>query len=346
LLQFDLQQTGGPRDPVCRPTVLLADADPFVRTLLHKWLREEFETLSAADGAEVLRLVSCQPPDLLLVDVALERISGFEICRSLRMCGIQAPVFLLSARIDPDERARGFSLGATDFIAKPLAIREVIERVRAACAPGIGRPRDGVGTAASSPGGDGPGEPAFAHVALDALIRAARNRVLAPDAFRERLAVACRDVVRFGASLGVVRIRWDDTSAEDPGGWLRGELERLTRPEDLVTLTSAAEAFVVLPTESRAGTIGFVRRLRREWASHRDAGQGTDCACPVPSDLRVGVGVVHPTRDRRPPTPGAVLSAPDPCEDLFESPLYAGERPCVFPRDPKLGMLGDGTFGP
>lgn len=325
MCQFDLQPMGGHGDPARRPKVLLADADPFVRTLLHKWLRDEFETMSADDGAEVLSLVSSQEPDVLLVDVALERISGFEICRSLRTCGIHVPIFLLSTRVDPDARARGLSLGATDFVSKPLVVREVLERVRTACGRAGGHPST--------------------RVTLDALIRAARNRILSPDAFRERLAGACHDVVRFGVSLGIVRIRWGELVALDSGHWIHDELERLTRPEDLVTLTGAAEAVVVLPTESRAGAIGFVRRLRREWTSLREAGQG-DLACAIPPDLRIGVGAVVPTRDRRPPTPGAVLAAADPCDDLFESPLYAQERSGETSRGPAAEALGDGTFGP
>ncbi len=311
--------------PLCgspRPKILLADDDPFIRTVLHKALREEFDVVIAEDGIDALTLVLRERPDLIVLDVSLARISGFEVCRSLRACAFDQPVLFLSALFDPAERTRGLSFGGTDFIAKPFQVREVIERIRGASrrCGGLRRayPKD---------------------VELDTLLRAARSRILPEDSFRARLAEACGDVVRFGASLGVVRVRWDPASAPESVERLHHELERLTRPEDLLTLWGAAEAVVVLHTEGRAGTVGFVRKLRREWES----GGGAPRPEALPSGLHVGIGIIVPSRDGRAPSVSSALESAVASEDLFENPLYAADRPSIGSVD---RSLANGTDGP
>jgi PleD family two-component response regulator len=303
--------SGGPR----RAKVLLADADPFIRTVLPKGLREEFEVVLARDGIDALTLFLRERPDLLILGMSLAEVSAFEICRALRAHAFPQPIFMLSNHFDPAERARGLSLGATDFIGQPLQVREVVERLRAAVR------RFPPATLPSGETAD-----------VEMLLRAARNRVLPFDAFRDRLAEACDNVLRFGASLGVVRIRWNDDPDPRRTAWLCGELERNTRPEDLVALMGESEAVVVLPTEGRAGTIGFLRKLRRRWESLC----GSLCAQTMPAEIRVGIGVVLPARDLRPPSPVSALASAVACHDLFENPLFASERAAVTSLDPSL----------
>jgi CheY-like chemotaxis protein len=289
-----------------RSKILMADDDPFIRTVLRKGLREEFEVVIAEDGLDALTLILRERPDVILLDVRLPKINGFEVCRALRACAFDQPILFLSALSDPTERTRGLSLGATDFIAKPFQIREVIERIRATSR----RPRSGTWGSAET-------------TDLGALLRAARSRAIPPEAFRARLSEACRDVVRFGASLGIVRFRWSTASSPESIDRLHRELERLTRAEDLLTFDAREEAIVVLHTEGRAGTIGFVRRIRREWES----GASAPRPAALPGNIHVGIGVVLPARDGRTPVAASALEATEASDDLFENPLYAADRP-------------------
>lgn len=306
---------GGPS----RPRVLVADDDPFIRTVLPKALRGEFEVVLARDGIDALSLFIRERPDALILGATLAELSAFEICRALRAHAFPQPIYMLSTQSDPAERARGISVGATDVIAQPFQMREVTERLRAA----IQRV-----TPASSSGET---------VDMESLLRAARNHVLSLDAFCDRLAEACENVLRFGASLGVVRIRWSEEADPRRAAWLCDELERNTRPEDLVALMGGSEAVIVLPAEGRAGSIGFLRKLRRRWESLCGALR----AETMPAEIRVGIGVVLPGRDLRPPSPASALASAAACHDLFENPLYSFERATsICPASP---FAGDGS---
>jgi len=290
--------------------------------VLPKGLREDFEVVLARDGVDALTLFVRETPDLLLLGMSLDEPSAFEICRALRTYSCPQPVFLLTTSFDPAERARGHFLGSLEYIDQPLLIREVRERLRAAAR------RVEYGSALL-PGLE----------EIGGLIRAARGRVLSLEAFHDRLAEACENVVRLGTALGVVRIRWDCGTDSGSAEFMRAELDRITRAEDLVTLAGDNEAVLVLPAEGRSGTIGFLRRLRRRWESLDGAFRATT----LPQGIRVGVGVVLPARDLRPPTPVAVLATAVATQDLFENPIFMPERTGVVPSSPPLA---DGTYGP
>lgn len=113
------------------PVVLIVEDDPALRTLLARVLREEgFETLSAAHGAEMARVLESNPIDLILLDVMLPGSNGFDLCRSLRRTS-QVPIVILSARDEETDRLIGLELGADDYIAKPFSNRELVARIRA-----------------------------------------------------------------------------------------------------------------------------------------------------------------------------------------------------------------------
>lgn len=114
-----------------RPRVLVAEDDPTVREIVLRYLeREGFATEAAADGARALQLALANPPDLLVLDLMLPSLDGFEVCRRLRESA-PVPVIMLTARADEADRVAGLELGADDYLAKPFSPRELTARVKA-----------------------------------------------------------------------------------------------------------------------------------------------------------------------------------------------------------------------
>ncbi len=111
--------------------VLVVEDDPKTTQWLRLYLeREGLEVSTVADGREALALVDRDPPDLLLVDVMLPGMNGFELCAAIR-AGSKVPIMLITARAAETDRLRGFEAGADDYITKPFSPREVVARVRA-----------------------------------------------------------------------------------------------------------------------------------------------------------------------------------------------------------------------
>ncbi len=93
---------------------------------------EGHEVSHAPDGKEGLRLVAERPTDLVLLDIMLPDIDGFEVCRRLRASGYTMPIIILSARGQEIDKVRGLELGADDYVTKPFSLRELLARVNAA----------------------------------------------------------------------------------------------------------------------------------------------------------------------------------------------------------------------
>ena len=111
--------------------ILIVDDDPRLRDLLRIALeRAGFTTLSAADGATALIHARRAAPDLIVLDVGLPEMDGFEVCRRLR-AGSEVPILFLTARDDEIDRIVGLELGADDYVTKPFSPRELVARVRA-----------------------------------------------------------------------------------------------------------------------------------------------------------------------------------------------------------------------
>jgi DNA-binding response OmpR family regulator len=114
------------------PRILIVDDEPeMVRGIQDNLRFEGYDTSAAYDGEEALRRAAADGPDLVLLDVMMPKVSGWDVCRELRRRGIDVPVIMLTARGEEDDRVRGLELGADDYIAKPFALRELLARVRA-----------------------------------------------------------------------------------------------------------------------------------------------------------------------------------------------------------------------
>jgi DNA-binding response OmpR family regulator len=114
--------------------VLIIEDEPDIRDLLAFHLeREGYAVTMSGNGAEGLRLARAAPPDLILLDLMLPEVDGFEVCRRLRQdpATRAVPLVMLTARGDEVDRVLGLELGADDYVVKPFSPREVVARVRA-----------------------------------------------------------------------------------------------------------------------------------------------------------------------------------------------------------------------
>jgi len=113
-------------------TLLIVDDEAPNRKLLEALLRPEgYLTLTAASGAEALASIARHPPDLILLDVMMPGLDGFEVCAALREAGIKIPIILLTAKDDVDTRAKGMHEGVSEFLTKPINRTELAARIRA-----------------------------------------------------------------------------------------------------------------------------------------------------------------------------------------------------------------------
>jgi DNA-binding response OmpR family regulator len=114
-----------------RPRVLVADDDPLIQRLVRTHLdRAGFRVLTAADGEEALDVALAEQPDLIVLDLMLPKLDGFEVCRRVREFSL-VPVVMLTARGEQVDKLRGFEAGADDYVTKPFAPPELLARLRA-----------------------------------------------------------------------------------------------------------------------------------------------------------------------------------------------------------------------
>ena len=111
--------------------ILVVDDEPSIRKFLRANLEaKDYKVLTAADGAEALQTIEMELPDLVILDIMMPKMDGFEVCRQLREWS-QIPIIMLSARGDENDKVKCLELGADDYITKPFGASELIARVRA-----------------------------------------------------------------------------------------------------------------------------------------------------------------------------------------------------------------------
>lgn len=111
--------------------LIVEDEQSIVDILSFNLTKEGYDTLEALDGPTGLQLALEQNPDLVLLDLMLPKMDGFEVCRRIRAAGSAVPIVMLTAREEEDDKVRGLELGADDYITKPFKNRELIARVKA-----------------------------------------------------------------------------------------------------------------------------------------------------------------------------------------------------------------------
>jgi len=112
--------------------ILVVEDEPAVAMGLEYGLKSEgFIVLRAATGKQALTLAENGDPHLILLDIRLPDISGFDVCKLLRTRGMRQPILILTARDEELDRVMGLELGADDYVVKPYRLRELIARIRA-----------------------------------------------------------------------------------------------------------------------------------------------------------------------------------------------------------------------
>jgi DNA-binding response OmpR family regulator len=114
--------------------ILVVDDDPDLRDLIGYTLRRDgYFVIEAEDGIAALLMAEVERPDLVLLDVNLPRLDGFEVCRRLRAVPATSgiPIVMLTVRGTEEDQVRGLDLGADDYLAKPFSPRTLLARVRA-----------------------------------------------------------------------------------------------------------------------------------------------------------------------------------------------------------------------
>ena len=111
--------------------LIVEDEQNIVDILSFNLSREGYDTLEAYDGTTGLQLALEQNPDLILLDLMLPGMNGFDVCRKIREAGSAVPILMLTAREEEADKVLGLELGADDYITKPFAMRELLARVKA-----------------------------------------------------------------------------------------------------------------------------------------------------------------------------------------------------------------------
>ena len=125
--------------------IAVVDDEDSIRELLRFNLQKAgYDVIEASDGAEAVRLITNELPDLVLLDIMLPAMDGFEVCRQLKAdsAASRIPVIMLTARDEEIDKVLGLELGADDYIAKPFSVRELMARIKAVLRRSTAKPRE------------------------------------------------------------------------------------------------------------------------------------------------------------------------------------------------------------
>ncbi|MDR0514287.1 MAG: response regulator transcription factor [Coriobacteriaceae bacterium] len=112
--------------------IMLADDEPSMRKIVRLTAEDGgYEFCAVNDGAQLLDTIDVEKPDLLILDVMMPRIDGFQVCSRLRERGLRIPIIFLSAKGDIVDKGVGFSVGADDYLVKPFSPEELLMRINA-----------------------------------------------------------------------------------------------------------------------------------------------------------------------------------------------------------------------
>lgn len=290
--------------PSTPATVLVVDDAPSNLAILTETLRGEFDVRLATSGQEALRLVEEAPPDLILLDILMPEMDGYEVCRRLKAVPSTSniPVIFLTAKGDVADETMGLALGAVDYIVKPVSVPIVQARVRT-------------------------------HVELkrrgDILENLSMRDGLTGIANRRRfddtLARAWRQSLRSASSLSLVMADIDNFKTyNDTYGHLAGDeclrvvaqalTGALKRPGDLAARYGGEEFAMILENTSQSGAQHMAESMRKAVQALGLEHQGSTAA-PVVT-VTLGTATVVPQLGQ---TPGSLLALAD--HKLYEAKL-------------------------
>jgi DNA-binding response OmpR family regulator len=110
--------------------LIVEDDQNLLATLNYNLLKESYDVITAVDGAQALEIARNEKPELIVLDVMLPELSGFEVCRILRK-EMTVPILMLTAKTEEVDKIVGLEIGADDYMTKPFSMRELLARIRA-----------------------------------------------------------------------------------------------------------------------------------------------------------------------------------------------------------------------
>ena len=239
--------------PEYRASILVVDDDHTLRDVLeYNLTREGYRVLAVADGAEAVRVAYAERPDLLILDIMLPGMNGFDVCRAVRK-ELTMPILMLSAREGEIDKVVGLELGADDYLTKPFSLRELLARTRAmlrrAEMSAVHHNEDAPGSAAPSHSGSNEAaqaEPLLAPLVIDlgarTVVRDGRSVELKPKEFDLLAFLAARPMQVFSREVLLDRVWGYDyvggtRTVDVHVRWLRSKLEHdPANPELILTV--------------------------------------------------------------------------------------------------------------
>src|SRR5699024_3006330 len=114
------------------PKILIVEDEPSLIFTLQDTLKSEgYQPYIAQEGTKALELVKKEKPDLLILDLMLPGISGFDVCKKIRALNYNFPIIMLTARNQETDKVNGLNIGADDYITKPFGVKELLARIQA-----------------------------------------------------------------------------------------------------------------------------------------------------------------------------------------------------------------------
>ena len=113
-----------------RKILVVEDDETLLDVLKYNFAKEGYSVVTAADGVQALEVARSEKPDLIILDIMLPKLDGFEVCRILRK-EMTVPILMLTAKVEEIDKVVGLEIGADDYVTKPFSLRELLARIRA-----------------------------------------------------------------------------------------------------------------------------------------------------------------------------------------------------------------------
>ena len=118
------------KDMEGRKILVVEDDETLLDVLKYNLAKEGYEVVTAVDGVQALEIARSENPDLIILDIMLPKLDGFEVCRILRK-EMTVPILMLTAKVEEIDKVVGLEIGADDYMTKPFSLRELLARIRA-----------------------------------------------------------------------------------------------------------------------------------------------------------------------------------------------------------------------